>query len=216
MCLAPGTKESISNVVQLPEEDPHAINYFVDYIYNDKVDFSCEPDAAPPAMMVYALAEKLKMPEWQNRVIDSLVECWKEHFLLPNEVSWVLDKVSDASPLLQLMLDQFSYEAAHRYDATLHEWTEKELQAYKKDLDALCAKKGFSATQLLQGALHHCKNPLATAPVNLGCKYHVHEDGERCKVKAKRRAETTIPTKKKRTRTNPEAKRVAGKEASGR
>ena len=179
--------EAQTNRVELPEENCETFDFFIDYIYDSKVDFPSIDErgtdaSAVDAMKVCVLAEKFCMPDWQNQVINHLMDLWQEYLISPESVSWMLDNVSESTPLFRLVMNQFSHHIAYYYEEFLHGSGEEEEQQHKRSLDALCTREGFSATHLLRVSLRLSKkdNPRKTDPIRQRCKYHAHPSGKMC------------------------------------
>ncbi|KIW89151.1 uncharacterized protein Z519_10003 [Cladophialophora bantiana CBS 173.52] len=159
------------------------IHHLITYIYTDRVDFSDEDDEAISIMKAWVLAEKFCMPDQQNQLIDYLMEHWQDEQVRPAKVACVLDNVSKYSPLSKLVIDRFTHDLAFEYDYFLGQKNREGAEEHDKEFGALCSKTGCSVIRLVWDDLclldddNDAKRPKPLAPINQGCKYHVHAGG---------------------------------------
>ncbi|KAJ9603690.1 hypothetical protein H2200_011876 [Cladophialophora chaetospira] len=197
-CLTSGTKEANTNVVTLPEDDADTVRHFIDFIYHNHVDFTKERNGFG-RMKAYALAEKFGMQVWQNKLMNSLMKFWKMYFVQPAEVSWILDNIHESCPLHRLALDQFSFQAAQRFEGAV-ESSEREEREYHDGVDALCMKEKFSASRHVREAMRYHNDSKAIQPAEQRCRYHVHPEGETCSRKGRvRKGKDNGSRKRQRT-----------------
>ena len=133
-CLASGMQEAQSNVVRLPDEDPKTFNELIKWIYLRKVidehralhaeedndhtwrgDSCLYPSTDIEKMKAWVLADKLGIPNWQNRLLAGLRLVWLQDPCPPEAhiVSWAIDNVDHDSVLFMFVIQQFNWEVAH-------------------------------------------------------------------------------------------------------
>ncbi|RDW92789.1 BTB/POZ domain-containing protein [Aspergillus mulundensis] len=115
-------KEARERVVQLPEEDPEVFDIFVHWVYCGKLPFSIDEHTGDidaeymELAKAYVFGEKLLSPEFQDRVVDVVVEKsradrnhrhWMESCLGMDVVRYVYGHTLEGTPLRKLVVDIF-------------------------------------------------------------------------------------------------------------
>ncbi|KAK4938665.1 hypothetical protein LTR10_020933 [Elasticomyces elasticus] len=175
-CLAVGMIESTTHTINLPEDSPAAFDHFISWIYHGEV-IEIEQDNTDKLLTVlkaWVLADKLCMPAWQNRLIDSAMTYLTKHVIEPSIVSWGTDHLSNESLLFDLIMDQFAWDVAR----TGSKYTDVELEL-------LVAKPEFATVRLLRQSnlmkVDRAEESRATEPARDRGRYRVAEEEQTCK-----------------------------------
>ncbi|KAK5216556.1 Transmembrane emp24 domain-containing protein 10 [Exophiala xenobiotica] len=191
-CLTAGMIEASSGEVRLPEDSPEAFGYFIDWVYYGKVqDIGDDTEKVTLAMEAWVLADKFCMPEWQDQLMDQILQYVRIYVIEPAMVAWVVDKLETTSLLHQFIMDQLAWDQVHSEDVYTASSEIAIRAARAEELKALLDRKDFPHAELRQSTLecarasrqaqvHNQKGQL-NPPAKNPCKYHVHEQGTPCK-----------------------------------
>lgn len=117
--LAPGTKESESNTVTIPDGNAYIFPYLVNWVYiratdedfPEKFDFyegDLHPKNTWELMQAWILGDMLRMPKWQNHLIFQLSRRFRDEPVAPHELKAIFPKISNESKLYEFLVDQFA------------------------------------------------------------------------------------------------------------
>lgn len=115
--LAQGTNGAQTYEVNFPNWfSNETVTGFVHWAYYGAID----PRHLSAFLSIYLkdswlLAHKLRMLQWQNRLIDALIDtCWKNRRVEIDELTWLIRNVPKDSKLFKLAWDQFAYDISDR------------------------------------------------------------------------------------------------------
>ncbi|KIW11494.1 hypothetical protein PV08_10794 [Exophiala spinifera] len=183
--LAQGTaNNSTTNEVTFPDPDVTREPFisFIYWAYYGTID--------PRQLNVFGsvwlkhswlLAYKLRMPQWQNRIIDALIDtCWKKRRVEISELAWLVNHVPRHSNLFRLALDQFAYDIS-----------DKGVKYDDKELKRLFDTSSFSICDILRtiAGIAKSEEPIADRK-----RYYEPEKAEKVEEKKKRKTEDTQPS----------------------
>lgn len=110
-------KESETNKVLLPEDDPTVFGHFIRWIYESRFRGIGEDAGVKEHLQAWIMADKFCMPVWQNNIMNLLADLCSGRTLEPDIVIWVVDHIHESSRLFSFVLDQFAWELAIYYDS---------------------------------------------------------------------------------------------------
>ncbi|KAJ9603702.1 hypothetical protein H2200_011888 [Cladophialophora chaetospira] len=169
-CLSSGMREEHEKSINLPDDDPTAIEVIIEWLYAKTID---RLQCGNHYIVAYVAADKYCMRELQNSIIDKL--CSTPYGdVTPSFVSSVWNGTAEGSKLRELTLDFLHYCIVTRPE--LYKPSDgryyKELQELMHDGDVAYVLMWRLADQRELDLEH----PL----LKKGCVYHVHEDGSAC------------------------------------
>ncbi|KAJ9603700.1 hypothetical protein H2200_011886 [Cladophialophora chaetospira] len=180
-CLKPGLKEHEEKKIDLPEEDPAAIAIIIEWMYAKIV----RPDRNDIKELAngYIAADKYSMPELANAIMDQIrlsayrtVDGQRIHIIAPPAwLQQIWPNTSEGSPLREYALDYLHYSMSVAPDLYR---SEESLSA--RLLKTKMMEDGEIGLELLwyfADVGRAVQNPSK----QVGCYYHVHEEGGRCK-----------------------------------
>lgn len=168
----------------LPEESQDAIDLLMTWIYHRSVPSPENSDKdnyelAKTLMKAWLVAEKFFMPDWQNKLIDSISNYFEDDCISPSLMAWVMENCRKETAVYKFTKDRFAENSA--IDSGLYrEEYDDECYVWREELENLVKMEAFSIYDFLWPALDERGPPrdeVITKPV---CKYHVHDDGESC------------------------------------
>ncbi|KAI1620357.1 hypothetical protein EDD37DRAFT_176471 [Exophiala viscosa] len=188
-CLSSGMQEELEKTVRLPEERPSAFNILVQWMYTDRITTGWT-DAG--LVYSYALADKFCMTGLQNAIIDHVraqqgyTDCKKRRVIMSPRLLETVWKHAEGSKLSQFVVDKLHYDVVtktHHYTAdTGGHFTEgfrRLAETCPQAANALLWKFIDSRqVQRQNGGKEDLRNPATL----IGCVYHVHKEGEKCKA----------------------------------
>ena len=188
--------EAHSRRVPLPEDSTRSIVCFIAWVYCSKVpDIGDDTNNLILAMEAWVLADKWCMPEWQDMLMDQMMEYARTYVIEPGMVAWVIDKLGTESLLYQFIMHQFAWDQIHSEDHYSASDGTAIRVARAGELEALLARTDFPHSEHQRSTME-CARAISQArisrkdeqlyqPARNPCKYHVHEQGATCqKAKA--------------------------------
>ncbi|KAJ9603703.1 hypothetical protein H2200_011889 [Cladophialophora chaetospira] len=182
-CLSSGMREQQEKKIDLEEDDADDIDILLRWLYGEK-EVNVERDILRVAS-AYNTADKYRLPELQNALIDTARKICVAHRLNPREAMIVWGGAPEGSKLRTLMVNQLHYDICTSSEEYKSEG--EKVGPYGRELITLMEEKPDMA-HALYWKMHKWANTgnrnRQQTPVNPGtagaCFYHVHVDGKRC------------------------------------
>ncbi|KAK5061050.1 hypothetical protein LTR84_007591 [Exophiala bonariae] len=163
LCLNPQMKEGQANEVEFPEDSCVSFDSFFLWIYSRNVPSAATQTEVAGMMKAWVLADKLCMPEWQNKFVDGLADFWRRCVFQPQHLIWLFDNVDQSLPLFLLGFRQLAWDLSS--DPGRHQ------DDYAKELEVLLAKQEYLPVPILFAVVN--AKDIAKEPATRPEKYHV-------------------------------------------
>ena len=116
-CLRSGFAEAVTREVSLPDEDPTAFGYFVEWMYANDInplrDLSV-PDISGTLIDIYALADRILCVGLKNRAVDLIQARDSGKRILVSNVMKIIRLSIDDCKLLQYSVKQLAWEMCYK------------------------------------------------------------------------------------------------------
>ena len=194
--------------MNLPEEDPKIFELLINWLYRRNLKaISTDPDSEEVAKEEAALYVDLytracvwEIRDLQNELIDRLRlrETCEYGFFPPHLISKIYKSTSIQSPLRSYVVDSFIFKGVGwnasakipDLDNVSHTLTRR--RALKKQWDA--GNQVF-ALDCYEALFQLCdKSNIHDPDRKIGCVYHTHKGGEKCKMGVRRRLKSWTAT----------------------
>lgn len=167
-------KETLTNVIEMPEDTCGAVDELAMYLYHKHPPLSQETEVHH-IFEAWVLADKLCMPQFQDFLTSRVMQFTARFWLHPRQFSGAFKRLQSDALILKFVRDQLLYEMAMGYENP-HKG-DKDWEMAWNDL----LRKGFLNRKFLQNLVKAAKNP-PPQPSKQGCKYHVHGIAKACTV----------------------------------